>query len=215
MTMTQQLLARHCGLETVKAGDLLAEVDLEFLEERKINPITPVLICGGMEGRVLVKSQPGQVEAGKSVLLTETTKENLKDEQKTQTVPSDNLENSAPEPKSEKKKLSINFDFLQKLGKVLMAVIAVMPAAGLMISLGKLVQMAGADMSMIFTVGSTMESIGWAIINNLHILFAVAIGGSWAKERAAETGNCFRAWKICRTDDYYQTAGYQYAGTDG
>ena len=69
--------------DTVKAGDLLAEVDLEFLEERKINPITPVLICGGMEGRVLVKSQPGQVEAGKSVLLTETTKENLKDEQKT------------------------------------------------------------------------------------------------------------------------------------
>lgn len=68
--------------DTVKAGDLLAEVDLEFLEERKINPITPVLICGGMEGRVLVKSQPGQVEAGKSVLLTETTKENLKDEQK-------------------------------------------------------------------------------------------------------------------------------------
>lgn len=29
----------------------------------------------------------------------------------------------------------INFDFLQKLGKVLMQVIAVMPAAGLMISL--------------------------------------------------------------------------------
>ena len=41
-------------------------------------------------------------------------------------------------------------------------------------------------MSMIFTVGSTMESIGWAIINNLHILFAVAISGSWAKnERGA------------------------------
>ena len=94
------------------------------------------------------------------------------------------------EPEQEKKKLSINFDFLQKLGKVLMAVIAVMPAAGLMISIGKLVQMAGADMSMIFTVGSTMESIGWAIINNLHILFAVAIGGSWAKERA---GGAFAA----------------------
>ena len=38
------------------------------------------------------------------------------------------------------KKGLINFDFLQKLGKVLMTVIAVMPAAGLMISLGKLVQ---------------------------------------------------------------------------
>ena len=37
------------------------------------------------------------------------------------------------------KKGLINFDFLQKLGKVLMTVIAVMPAAGLMISLGKLV----------------------------------------------------------------------------
>ena len=34
------------------------------------------------------------------------------------------------------KKGLINFDFLQKLGKVLMTVIAVMPAAGLMISLG-------------------------------------------------------------------------------
>ena len=89
-----------------------------------------------------------------------------------------------------KKKFTINFDFLQKLGKVLMTVIAVMPAAGLMISLGKLVQMAGADMSVILTIGSTMENIGWAVISNLHILFACAIGGSWAKERA---GGAFAA----------------------
>ena len=46
-----------------------------------------------------------------------------------------------------KKKGLINFDFLQKLGKVLMTVIAVMPAAGLMISLGKLVQMSGGDIA--------------------------------------------------------------------
>lgn len=71
-----------------------------------------------------------------------------------------------------------------------MVVIAVMPAAGLMISLGKLVQMAGADLGMILMIGSTMENIGWAVINNLHILFAVAIGGSWAKERA---GGAFAA----------------------
>lgn len=90
----------------------------------------------------------------------------------------------------ERKHGKINFDFFQKLGKVLMTVIAVMPAAGLMISLGKLVQMAGADASFILTVGSTMENIGWAVINNLHILFAVAIGGSWAKERA---GGAFAA----------------------
>ena len=89
-----------------------------------------------------------------------------------------------------KKKFNLNFDLLQKLGKVLMTVIAVMPAAGLMISLGKLVQMAGGDLSLIMTIGSTMENIGWAVINNLHILFAVAIGGSWAKERA---GGAFAA----------------------
>ena len=89
-----------------------------------------------------------------------------------------------------KKKFNLNFDLLQKLGKVLMTVIAVMPAAGLMISIGKLVQMAGADLSIVMTIGSTMENIGWAVINYLHILFAVAIGGSWAKERA---GGAFAA----------------------
>ena len=88
------------------------------------------------------------------------------------------------------KKGFINFDFLQKLGKVLMTVIAVMPAAGLMISLGKLVQMGGGDIAAVMTIGTTMENIGWAVINNLHILFAVAIGGSWAKERA---GGAFAA----------------------
>ncbi len=173
--------------DTVKAGDVLAEMDLKFLEERKLNPITPVLICGGMEGKILVKSQPGQVEAGKSELLTVAAKPEeakAQEAERTEAERTEENQKAVSEPEQEKKKLSINFDFLQKLGKVLMAVIAVMPAAGLMISLGKLVQMAGADMSMIFIVGSTMESIGWAIINNLHILFAVAIGGSWAKERA-------------------------------
>ncbi|MGL4704801.1 MAG: PTS transporter subunit IIBC, partial [Enterococcus faecalis] len=35
-----------------------------------------------------------------------------------------------------------------------------------------------------------LESIGWAIIGNLHLLFALAIGGSWAKDRA---GGAFAA----------------------
>ncbi len=82
------------------------------------------------------------------------------------------------------------FDFLQKLGKVLMAVIAVMPAAGIMISVGKLISMSAADISFISTIGAIFENIGWAIISNLHILFAVAIGGSWAKDRA---GGAFAA----------------------
>ncbi len=211
----------HVGLETValkgecfkvyvkagdriQAGDLVAEVDLEFLKERQMNPITPVLICGGMEGKSL-KGQEGPVIGGKDVLAQ------VSDEAQSGADGAGNVAGgstgsgqaagnaggngsgsgmAASDGEPEKKKLAINFDFLQKLGKVLMVVIAVMPAAGLMISLGKLVQMAGVDIHMIFMIGSTMENIGWAVINNLHILFAVAIGGSWAKERA---GGAFAA----------------------
>lgn len=83
---------------------------------------------------------------------------------------------------SQKGKL-ISFDFWQKFGKALLVVVAVMPAAGLMISIGKLIGMT-SDITIIDTIARVMEDIGWAIIGNLHVLFAVAIGGSWAKERA-------------------------------
>ena len=89
-----------------------------------------------------------------------------------------------------KKSGFMSFDFWQKFGKALMVVIAVMPAAGIMISLGKLVAMSGGDIAVIATIAKIMEEIGWAIIGNLHVLFAVAIGGSWAKERA---GGAFAA----------------------
>nr|WP_078392560.1 PTS transporter subunit IIBC [Shouchella patagoniensis] len=82
------------------------------------------------------------------------------------------------------------FDFWQKLGKALLVVVAVMPAAGIMISLGKVLAMASGDLALLMTTAIVMEDIGWAIINNLDILFAVAIGGSWAKERA---GGAFAA----------------------
>ena len=83
-----------------------------------------------------------------------------------------------------------SFDFWQKLGKALMVVVAVMPAAGLMISIGKMIAMFSGDITLVLTIGSVMENLGWAVISNLHILFAVAIGGSWAKERA---GGAFAA----------------------
>ena len=191
----------HVGLETVslngecfkvygkagdkvKAGDLVAEVDLEYLKEKDINPITPVLICSDTEGKELQYIE-GDVKAGESEVLVLAEKSGKAEEEKVSGNAADK-----PETKEKKKKFNFNFDFLQKLGKVLMTVIAVMPAAGLMISLGKLVQMAGGDLSLVMTIGSTMENIGWAVINNLHILFAVAIGGSWAKERA---GGAFAA----------------------
>lgn len=87
-------------------------------------------------------------------------------------------------------KKMFSFDFWQKLGKALMVVIAVMPAAGLMISIGKMIAMFSGDISLVMTIGSVMENLGWAIISNLHLLFAAAIGGSWAKERA---GGAFAA----------------------
>lgn len=215
----QEILV-HVGLETVslngecfkvygkagdkvKKGDLVAEVDLGYLKEKDINPITPVLLCSDTEGKELQYGE-GEVEAGKSAVLTLVSNaDNARDESaesaetekaeagstETDNTSKENIEKPESE-KNGKKKLNFNFDFLQKLGKVLMTVIAVMPAAGLMISLGKLVQMAGGDLSLIMTIGSTMENIGWAVINNLHILFAVAIGGSWAKERA---GGAFAA----------------------
>ena len=87
---------------------------------------------------------------------------------------------------AETKKAKIfSFDFWQKFGKALLVVIAVMPAAGIMISLAKLLGMYTVDINFLQVVARVMEDIGWAIIGNLHILFAVAIGGSWAKDRAS------------------------------
>ena len=205
----------HVGLETVslkgecfkvyakagdkvKAGDLIAEVDLNLLKEKGLNSISPVLICSDLEEKEILYTE-GNVKAGESVVLTvKDKKEEIAQDTQNSTETSDvkadksekNTVDKETPKKKEKKKFNFNFDLLQKLGKVLMTVIAVMPAAGLMISIGKLVQMAGGDISFILTVGSTMENIGWAVINNLHILFAVAIGGSWAKERA---GGAFAA----------------------
>ena len=83
-----------------------------------------------------------------------------------------------------------SFEFWQKFGKALMVVIAVMPAAGLMISIGKSIPMINPNLSPLVITGGILEQIGWGVIVNLHILFALAIGGSWAKERA---GGAFAA----------------------
>ena len=84
----------------------------------------------------------------------------------------------------------LSFEFWQKFGKALMVVIAVMPAAGLMISIGKSLVMINPNFAPLVITGGILEQIGWGVIGNLHILFALAIGGSWAKERA---GGAFAA----------------------
>ena len=202
----------HFGLETVglngegftihkqegsdvKVGDFIAEVDIDFIKSKNLPTITPVLICAGLDDKA-IETASGKVEATKDAVLfvTENVQKTVSTPASTpapipQTV-SESKPTSETAPTSTKKKTIIDFDFLQKLGKVLMTVIAVMPAAGLMLSLGKLIQMAGTDINFVYLIGSTMENIGWAIIGNLHILFAAAIGGSWAKERA---GGAFAA----------------------
>ncbi len=90
----------------------------------------------------------------------------------------------------EKLKGFLSFEFWQKFGKALMVVVAVMPAAGIMISLGNAITLIDPKAAWLITIGSVMAQIGWAIITNLHLLFALAIGGSWAKEKA---GGAFAA----------------------
>lgn len=213
----------HVGLETVglngepfevlveagspvKKGQPVAKVDLELLKEKNINPITPVVICGGAQD-ASISIHETETKAGETPVIeiemngadaqkTEPEKaaadssDAAKEEKKASDSKNSKDQSSGKKDGKKKKKLKINFDFLQKFGKALMVVIAVMPAAGLMISLGKLVEMAGADISLVMTIGMVMENIGWAIINNLNLLFCIAIGGSWAKERA---GGAFAA----------------------
>ncbi|MCQ9120905.1 PTS transporter subunit IICB [Rodentibacter pneumotropicus] len=77
----------------------------------------------------------------------------------------------------------LSFEFWQKFGKCLMVVIAVMPAAGLMVSIGNSLPLL-SDTEWVIRIGNIIAQIGWGIIGNLHLLFALAIGGSWANERA-------------------------------
>lgn len=152
--------------ERVHAGQPAAEVDLTLLQSRGLETVTPVILTSGAENAKITMAA-GKVEAGRDALF---------------------LLEPAAQDAPDRPRSPLSFDFLQKLGKVLMTVIAVMPAAGLALSLGKLIQMAGVPL--LTTVGVVMEQIGWAIIGNLHLLFAAAIGGSWAKERA---GGAFAA----------------------
>ena len=149
----------HCGLETVhlkgsvftpkvrvgdqvKAGDLLSEIDLDTLKEKQIQTITPIVITGGADLNS-VKCSYGEVTHGDPIL---TCRPAAAEEPETEPVkPEAPVQKTVPE--KPKKKSLINFDFLQKLGKSLMTVIAVMPAAGLAISLGNVIMM-------IFTSGT-------------------------------------------------------------
>lgn len=92
-------------------------------------------------------------------------------------------------------------EFWQKFARALIVVVAVMPFAGISIALGRAfspgtyisnftVKGANGGLVMLYWLGKIFEEAGWAVIRNLHVLFAVAIGGAWAKNMA---GGAFAA----------------------
>lgn len=164
--------------DRVRIGDLIAEADIDKIKDQGLDVITPVILCGDeMIGRI--RAATGKIIHGAVLMEIQQKEASPKEDHATP--------NHSPTPGKAQDK---HFDFLQRLGKVLMTVIAVMPAAGLMISIGKLVAMLGGNLAVVAAIAAVMEGIGWAIIGNLHILFAVAIGGAWAKDRA---GGAFAA----------------------
>lgn len=178
--------------DRVKAGQLLCIADMDFLKSKGINTVTPVLVTDGAEeGSFSVKT--GEIRHGEEIMTAEISVDAAAaadgDAQKADPSDAQPAGKAAAAAPPAKKKFPIDFDFLQKLGKSLMTVIAVMPAAGLMISLGNILTMSFPE-GFGLMAGNTMAQIGWAIIGNLHILFAAAIGGSWAKEKA---GGAFAA----------------------
>ena len=90
--------------DKVKQGDLLMVVDYDGLKAKNINLITPVVICTPIEGKELSFNY-GNVKVKDKVMTIAQKKAEVVEEPK------------------KKKKFNINFDFLQKLGKVLMGII--------------------------------------------------------------------------------------------
>ena len=55
--------------DKVKAGDLIAEIDLDFIASKGISTVTPVVICEGAEDKIM-KTASGRVQAGKDAVIT-------------------------------------------------------------------------------------------------------------------------------------------------
>ena len=75
----------------------------------------------------------------------------------------------------------LSFEFWQKFGKALMVVIAVMPAAGLMISIGKSLPMIDPNLAPLVITGGVLEQIGWGVIGNLIFCLPSLLGEAGQK----------------------------------
>lgn len=55
--------------DRVQAGDMIAEFNMAELKKRDINPTTPIIICGGLEGKK-IEPASGHVQAGSGAVMT-------------------------------------------------------------------------------------------------------------------------------------------------
>ncbi|WP_434342720.1 PTS transporter subunit EIIC [Mycoplasma capricolum] len=79
-------------------------------------------------------------------------------------------------------------EFFSKFAKSILTFVALLPAAGLTIILGKIIGPLGlgqikASAKIFNQIGGVIETVGWAAFSHMGLLFAVAIGGTWSKNR--------------------------------
>ena len=72
--VNSKLIPECCVVHTsvnsrVQAGDMIAEFDLEKAKALGVETITPVIICGGLEGKV-IRPATGHVMAGSGAVIT-------------------------------------------------------------------------------------------------------------------------------------------------
>ncbi|WP_434336382.1 PTS transporter subunit EIIC [Mycoplasma capricolum] len=79
-------------------------------------------------------------------------------------------------------------EFFSKFAKSILTFVALLPAAGLTIILGKIIGPLGlgqikASAKVFNQIGGVIETVGWAAFSHMGLLFAIAIGGTWSKNR--------------------------------
>lgn len=99
-----------------------------------------------------------------------------------------------------------SFDFFQRVGKSFMVVIALLPAAGLLLGLGTTLQssylidyLPFLDNGFWQGFSSLLKGAGNAIFKNLGVLFAIGIAGSWSGGKAPAALSALVGYLIMHT----------------
>lgn len=103
------LAATHAKVNSrVQAGDLIAEFKLDEIKELGINVITPIVICGGLEGKI-IRPASGSVKAGAGAVMTIVDEKMEQEQAQEKPAP---VEKKEPAPPAEKHSSDV-MDFLR------------------------------------------------------------------------------------------------------